>query len=448
MNLRILLSQSLKTRVTLFTLAIFVISIWSLAYFSSRMLHVDMERLSGEQQFSTVSFIAAEVNQGLEDRVQALELIARAIDPVLLANAGSLQKFLDHRYVLHSMFNAGVIALSADGTAIADTSHLTGRIGTGFMDRDFVFGALKDGKATIGRPVVGRHLQAPIFGMAAPIRDPKGNVIGALAGVTSLNMPNFLDRIANSRYGKTGGYLLVAPRYRLVVTASDKNRIMEQLPAAGVNPLLDRFIQGYEGSDVFVNPFGVEVLASAKGIPLAGWYVAVSLPTVEAFAPIHAVQRRMLIATILLTLLAGGLTWWMLSRQLAPMLATVKTLAAASDASQPPKPLHVARQDEAGQLIGAFNRVLATLTQREEALQASENRFRTLVDWAPEPFFVHRGGTLLYVNPAAIKLFGATSAQELVGKPLLELIHPDCHSCWHAMHWLLGQRADDRNGRR
>ena len=61
------------------------------------------------------------------------------------------------------------------------------------------------------------------------------------------------------------------------------------------------------------------------------------------------------------------------------------------------------------------------------ALQESESRYRALVEWTPEAVAVHRAGRLLYVNPATIKLFGAQSAQELVGKPLLQFVHPDFH---------------------
>ena len=63
----------------------------------------------------------------------------------------------------------------------------------------------------------------------------------------------------------------------------------------------------------------------------------------------------------------------------------------------------------------------------EQALRQSEERYRSLIEWSPEPLAVHRSGKLIYVNPAAIKLFGAASAQDLVGKPILELIHPDFH---------------------
>jgi len=102
---------------------------------------------------------------------------------------------------------------------------------------------------------------------------------------------------------------------------------METLPPAGINPTIDRFIQGYEGSLIFNDARGVEVLTSTKNIPLGNWQLAASLPTEEAFAPILAMQYRMLLATILLTFLAGGLTWWMLKRQLLPMLNAVKAVA-------------------------------------------------------------------------------------------------------------------------
>jgi hypothetical protein len=84
---------------------------------------------------------------------------------------------------------------------------------------------------------------------------------------------------------------------------------METTPAEGVSPMIDRFNGGYDGTGIFVNPRGVEVMQSSKGIPQAAWYVGVQLPTAEAFAPILAQQRRLLLSTLLLTLLASLATW-------------------------------------------------------------------------------------------------------------------------------------------
>ena len=63
----------------------------------------------------------------------------------------------------------------------------------------------------------------------------------------------------------------------------------------------------------------------------------------------------------------------------------------------------------------------------QAAKAQSEARYRTLMDWTPQAVTVHRDGVLQYVNPAAVHLFGARSEQELIGKSVLDFVHPDCH---------------------
>ena len=77
MRLNIFPIQSLKTKVTLTVLLIFVISIWTLSFFASQMLRRDMERLLGEQQFSTVSILADKINSELESRLNTLGEVSR-----------------------------------------------------------------------------------------------------------------------------------------------------------------------------------------------------------------------------------------------------------------------------------------------------------------------------------------------------------------------------------
>ena len=429
MKLNIFQWRSLKTRVTLFTLLIFLTSIWSLAFYASRMLRQDMEKLLGEQQFTSVSFVADAINQQMDERLKGLEKIAATLSQATLDNEQELQSFLEKRVVLKVLFNRGLIAIRADGMTVADAPTILGRKGMNLMDRDYIAAAFHQGKSGIGRPVLGKAVSAPIFTMVAPVRDEQGKVIGALVGVTDLSQPNFLDIVSDSRYGKSGGYLLVAPQYRQVVTATDKSRIMETLPALGINPLIDRFMQGYEGSDVFTNPLGQEVLISAKNIPIAGWYMVASLPTSEAFAPIHAMQQRMLLVTIFLTLLAGFLTRWMVKRQLSPMLIAVRALSKLSETNQPPQLLPITRQDEIGKLIGSFNTLLNTLGEREKALKQSEAHYRTLIEKLPVGVLLQSPTSEIVMhNQVALELLGITEDQ-LLGKtsfdPSWNVIHDD-----------------------
>jgi len=59
------------------------------------------------------------------------------------------------------------------------------------------------------------------------------------------------------------------------------------------------------------------------------------------------------------------------------------------------------------------------------ALQESERRYRTVVEYTREAIAVHQGGAIVFVNPAAILMMGATSPEELIGMPALDFLHPD-----------------------
>jgi diguanylate cyclase (GGDEF)-like protein/PAS domain S-box-containing protein len=61
----------------------------------------------------------------------------------------------------------------------------------------------------------------------------------------------------------------------------------------------------------------------------------------------------------------------------------------------------------------------------EAALRESEMRFRSVVELMPDAIVVHRGGKLLHINPAGVAMFGAKTDHDLIGKPILQFVHPD-----------------------
>jgi PAS domain S-box-containing protein len=83
--------------------------------------------------------------------------------------------------------------------------------------------------------------------------------------------------------------------------------------------------------------------------------------------------------------------------------------------------------DERGNLVGIIG-VSADISERkqaEEVLRESEERYRSLVELSPDAILVHSEGKLVYVNTAGAKLLGVALPDELIGKPALDLIHPD-----------------------
>ena len=409
--------NSLKTRVTIFTLLISLISIWSLSFYTSRIVQEDMQQVVGEQQSSTLKLVATSVNHELRDRMDALEKVAAGFNQALLGNPAALQANLDQRPIFQELFNAGVIVAGLDGVVLASEPTTAPRRGLNYLSRDYVTVALTQSKSTIGRVAMDPQLAAPVLGMAAPIRDAQGKVIGAVAGLTNLVAANFLEDLVGNRYGKSGAYVLLAPEDRVIVAANDKSRIMQPLPASGVNRLIDRHVQGETQTAIGISAQGVEVLSSMTSIPMTSWGLVVSLPTDEAFAPIRAMQLRLSLGTLLLTLLAGGLIWWMLKRQLAPLLAASDALSAVADARQIWQPLPIAREDEIGNLIRGFNRLQSELGQREALLQ------KVLDTSSVAIFLIDPQGRITQANHRMAEMFGY-SVQSLLELEYVALVDP------------------------
>jgi PAS domain S-box-containing protein len=57
------------------------------------------------------------------------------------------------------------------------------------------------------------------------------------------------------------------------------------------------------------------------------------------------------------------------------------------------------------------------------AFEASERRFRQIVECASDGIVVHRNARVLYSNPSALRLLGLKSGEELIGQPVAELFH-------------------------
>ena len=61
----------------------------------------------------------------------------------------------------------------------------------------------------------------------------------------------------------------------------------------------------------------------------------------------------------------------------------------------------------------------------ESARKTSDERLRTLVEYAPDGIFILEAGRIVYTNPAGATMFGAATAGELIGRPALDLTHAD-----------------------
>jgi len=91
----------------------------------------------------------------------------------------------------------------------------------------------------------------------------------------------------------------------------------------------------------------------------------------------------------------------------------------------------------AAQLLGGLYMLIAAVASVREsrawgisleaALRESEERYRTLVETAPDAIVVHRDGRFLYANSAALLLAGAESFEQLACHTVLDFFRPAEH---------------------
>jgi PAS domain S-box-containing protein len=71
---------------------------------------------------------------------------------------------------------------------------------------------------------------------------------------------------------------------------------------------------------------------------------------------------------------------------------------------------------------------ITNLKKTERDLRESEERYRKLVDVLPTALFIHSEGKIVFCNPEYIRLIGANSEAEILGRNPFDFIHPDYHA--------------------
>ncbi len=89
--------------------------------------------------------------------------------------------------------------------------------------------------------------------------------------------------------------------------------------------------------------------------------------------------------------------------------------------------LNLSPQTQDGHAVGLLGiaRDMTEEQRAEDALQASEKRFRALIENSTDAVsLLNANGTILYASPATTRVLGYT-ADEMVGRNVFELLHPD-----------------------
>lgn len=366
------ITNSLVTR--LIGAGLFLVILGTVAgYFQlTKFLREDLTQVVSAQQMALAEYVAHDVDYKLAERRRFLERLAAILPQELLGQPASLRAWLKERHELQPLFSLGLMVADTQGKVLIDFPPIQGRTGFSIADNPD-FQTARDGQSLIGRPLRGPVSRQQLLPMAAPVKDGAGHVTAVLIGTAELSAHGFLDHLLQARIGESGGILLVSPRDRLFVTATDPAMVLKPTPATGVNVLHDRAMEGFRGSGMTINAKGIEEISAIASVPSTGWFVVARLPTTEALATVARAQaftiRQSFIAITLVLLFVGFLVTWLLR----PLYHAANQAERMTQGDIPLTPLPVVREDEVGHLTVAFNRLLAKLGRNQAELLRMAN---------------------------------------------------------------------------
>lgn len=79
-------------------------------------------------------------------------------------------------------------------------------------------------------------------------------------------------------------------------------------------------------------------------------------------------------------------------------------------------------ESRVGERTGELAKEIAAREQAEHALSETDTRYRQMVEMSPDGMFVHVDGEIVYANDKLARVLAYPSANDLIGKPAIELI--------------------------
>jgi PAS domain S-box-containing protein len=169
---------------------------------------------------------------------------------------------------------------------------------------------------------------------------------------------------------------------------------------------------------------GMDFLAMYEYFPPWQWYILATDRKSEVYGVVNRIAPY-----VLLILTCGSLVLSMalmfLIRRLTAPLSTLEVGARQLGQGNLETRVSVRTRDELGSLAEVFNRMAGQLQETLTALKHSAEHFRCLIENSSDVITILNGdGDIRYESPSIERLYGYRP-DELVGKNLCDLVHPD-----------------------
>jgi signal transduction histidine kinase/CheY-like chemotaxis protein len=354
---------SLKTRATLLLPLAISVGLAALLL----LVHAYLVRFTkasiSTQQYLVVSILGEDIDASIANLHRSLVGSAARITRRMIEHPSEALAHLkqdDH----FEPFDNGIFLQTREGRILAELPLGLTRSGWDFSYRDFIRETIATRRPVLSEPYVSSQAHHPAALMfTAPIFDTEGAMIGILGGSIDLSRSAFIGRLSRIKLAK-GEYLFLANQDRVMISHPEQSRILKLAAAPGQNPLFDRAVAGFDGSDETVTSRGGRVLTSFRHLKTKNWILAASYPLAEIYAPI---RRLNLLFWLLLPLVSLG-TFLLMRKILARFTAPILELTAQVErlGTLGGDPAQLKGEDEIATLAKTFNRLLREIDQQAQ----------------------------------------------------------------------------------
>ncbi len=376
--------SSLKTRVVLAVALLFVGFASLLTWLILRHFDQSFRQNLYHEQFVLATTLANTIDDKVRQSQALLSQVAAQVPPQALQNPQLAQDFLDQKSNLKSFFTNGILLIDARGRVVAESPYLPGRRGRDVSSLEVFKVVSETRQPYISKPFASvRAMGRPAITMALPLLDAQGEMVGRLHGSIELLGRNFLSDLNNFKLGQTG-YVSLFTKDRIFISNRNPLRILQPIVLPGLNPLVDRAVAGFEGSDTTVTSRGEEVVSSFKHLDTVPWILSMNLPVSEATEPLQQARDFLLLVIAAGTAVVVVLIWLVMRKALAPLGALTQHVRELQHKQGEARQLRLLASGEIGALVQTFNTMVQTQDEQRQHLQDSETRFRSLAEMSTD----------------------------------------------------------------
>ena len=98
--------------------------------------------------------------------------------------------------------------------------------------------------------------------------------------------------------------------------------------------------------------------------------------------------------------------------------------------------------------VQSVGRDITDLKLAQQALSQSETRYRRLIEATPDGVMITSETVVRYANPALVRMLGGKTPQDIIGKTVFDLLHPDYHDLINDRIDVMGHDHEDAFRRR